>query len=141
MVCVRFQSGVVLCRLFLTHHHLIDTDFGYEIHFCRGLLCYIVRGYLTKASRFHPIITIVVVWVEMRPSPAVVTTFPTFFQMPPPTVVVATFPTFFQETDDPAFVALALTIPPDLNPTVVPGAVFPGLFSSSSLPSLLIFSL
>jgi hypothetical protein len=39
--------------LFLTHHHLIDTDFGYEIHFYRGLLCYIVRGYLTKASRLH----------------------------------------------------------------------------------------
>jgi hypothetical protein len=39
--------------LFLTHHHLIDTDFGYEIHFYRGLLCYIVRGYLTKASRLQ----------------------------------------------------------------------------------------
>jgi hypothetical protein len=37
-------------------------------------------------------------------------------------VVVPTFPTFFQETDDPA-----------LNPTVVSGAVFPGLFSSTSL--------
>jgi hypothetical protein len=44
--------------------------------------------------------------------------------------VVVTFPTFFQETDDPASVALAQTIPADLNPTVVPGAAFPGLFSS-----------
>jgi hypothetical protein len=59
----------------------------------------------------------------------------------PAVVVVPTFPTFFQETDDPASVALALTIPADLNPTVVPRAAFPGLFSSSSLMSLLIFSL
>jgi hypothetical protein len=58
----------------------------------------------------------------------------------PAVVVVPTFPTFFQETDDPASVALALTIPADLNPTVVPGAAFPGLFSSS-LMSLLIYSL
>jgi hypothetical protein len=57
VVCVRFQSGEARCcsvqrekeSLFLTHHHLIDTDFGYEIHFYIGLLCYIV----TKASRLH----------------------------------------------------------------------------------------
>jgi hypothetical protein len=53
---------------------------------------------------------------------------------PPAAVVVPTFPTFFQETDDPASVALALTIPADLNPTDVPGTAFPGLFYS--LPSL-----
>jgi hypothetical protein len=45
-----------------------------------------------------------------------------------------TFPTFFQETDDPASVAIPLTIPADLKPTV-PGAAFPGLFSTSSLRS------
>jgi hypothetical protein len=45
--------------------------------------------------------------------------------------VVTIFPTFFQDTDDPASVALALTITADLNPTVVPGAAFPGLFLST----------
>jgi hypothetical protein len=45
--------------------------------------------------------------------------------------VVVTFPTFFQETDDPASVAIALTIPADRNSTVL-GVAFPGLFSHSS---------
>jgi hypothetical protein len=44
-------------------------------------------------------------------------------------VVVTAFPMFFQETDDPASVAIALTLPADLNP----GAAFPGLFSLALL--------
>jgi hypothetical protein len=51
------------------------------------------------------------------------------------TPAVTTLPTFFRETDDPAYVATALTIPVDRNPTAtVPGAAFPGIFSTTLLP-------